>query len=155
MRELVEMGVDRFIVGTSLVKAAEEVRRSAEHYPGRMIAGIDARDGLVRISGWETGSQLSDTDAARLAAELGAVEIIYTNIDRDGTMEGPDIERSSLIARVSGLPLIVSGGVRGVEDFEAVYRRKSEGLKAVIAGKALYEGVFDLAEMIRTYSEEN
>ncbi len=152
IEELAEMGVDRLVVGTSLVKNPDAVGEWAQRYPGRIIAGIDARDGLVRISGWEADSELSDTEAAQLAARIGAVEIIYTNIERDGTMEGPDIERSVRIARSSGLPVIVSGGIRGREDFEAVARREDEGLLGAIAGKSLYEGKIELRGLIRGYS---
>ena len=152
VEELADMGIDRLIVGTSLVEDPDSVEEWARRYPGRIIAGIDARDGLVRISGWESGSELTDSDAAELAAGIGAVEIIYTNIERDGTMEGPDLERSVRIARSSGLPVIVSGGIRGKEDFEAVARREHEGLLGAIAGRALYEGKFELGELVRVFS---
>jgi phosphoribosylformimino-5-aminoimidazole carboxamide ribotide isomerase len=152
IEELAGMGIDRLIVGTSLVRDPDMVGEWAQSYPGRIIAGIDARDGLVRISGWESGSELNDTDAAQLAARIGAVEIIYTNIEKDGTMEGPDIERSVHIARSSGLPVIVSGGIRGTEDFQAVARWEHEGLLGAIAGKALYEGKIELGELVKAYT---
>ncbi|MFP4491029.1 MAG: 1-(5-phosphoribosyl)-5-[(5-phosphoribosylamino)methylideneamino]imidazole-4-carboxamide isomerase [Spirochaetaceae bacterium] len=152
VRELADMGIDRLIVGTSLVQDPESVRRWAREYPGKIVAGIDARGAMVRVSGWEMGSQLSDTDAALAAAEAEAVEIIYTNIDKDGTLEGPDIERSVLMARTSGLPVIVSGGVRGREDFSAAAEREAEGIVGIIAGKALYEGAFDLPSAIKEFS---
>jgi phosphoribosylformimino-5-aminoimidazole carboxamide ribotide isomerase len=150
--ELTQIGIDRLVVGTSLVTAPDEVRRWAQAAAGRIIAGIDARDGMIRISGWERETEMRDEEAAKRAAELGAAEIIYTNIARDGTMEGPDLDSCARIAQAAGLPVIVSGGVRGAEDFEAVSRRESEGLMGVIAGKALYEGTFDLAEALTHYS---
>ncbi len=159
--ELSEMGIDRLIVGTTLVKDPSAFRRWAKEHPGRITAGIDAAEGLVKISGWEAETALSDTEAAKSAAELGAVEIIYTNIDRDGTLSGPDIDRCALISAESGLPVIVSGGVRGPEDFAALHRRITEeqergspsGLIGIISGKALYEAAFDLREMIESYTQ--
>lgn len=154
IEELFALGIDLFVVGTVLIRDPETVRRWAERYPGRIIAGIDARDGLVRLSGWEEGSEMRDSEAARLAADSGAAEIIYTNIEKDGTLEGPDIERSIVIAAESGLPVIVSGGVRGEEDFAEAARHESEGLKGMIAGKALYEGRIELARLVQKYGEE-
>ncbi|MFO7850004.1 MAG: 1-(5-phosphoribosyl)-5-[(5-phosphoribosylamino)methylideneamino]imidazole-4-carboxamide isomerase [Spirochaetia bacterium] len=151
IHELAGMGIDRLIVGTTLVDDPESVRRWSEIYPERIIAGIDAKNGKVRISGWERQSQLSDTDAAIAAAKAQAAEIIYTNIDKDGTLEGPDIERSAIMARTSGLPVIVSGGVRGREDFAAAAERESEGIIGIIAGKALYDGAFDLSSAIKEF----
>jgi phosphoribosylformimino-5-aminoimidazole carboxamide ribotide isomerase len=152
IEELAGIGVDRLIVGTTLARDPDRVERWAEAHPGSIIAGIDAVDGLVRVSGWEAETGLSDLEAARTAARIGAVEIIYTNIDRDGTLEGPDIDRCALVARESGLPVIVSGGVRGPEDFDAVVEREGEGLFGIITGKALYEGAFDLREMLERYA---
>jgi len=149
--ELKEIGVDRLIVGTILVKQPEMVEQWAARYPDTFIAGIDAKDGEVQISGWEEGSALTDTEAARLARESGAVSIIYTNIQRDGTLEGPDIENTLMVAEAAGLPVIVSGGIRGPEDFEEIAQISSERIAGVITGKAIYEERVDLAEVIAAF----
>ena len=158
--ELGEMGIDRLIVGTTLVKDPAAFGRWAAARPGRITAGIDAAEGLVKISGWKSATALTDTEAAKSAAALGAAEIIYTNIDRDGTLSGPDIDRCALISAESDLPVIVSGGVKGPEDFAALHRRIAEEqrkgspsrLIGIITGKALYEGAFALREMIDSYA---
>ncbi len=151
VEELKEIGVDRLIVGTVLVKQPELVEQWASHYPDTFIAGIDAKDGEVRIAGWEEGSALTDTEAARLARESGAVSIIYTNIQRDGTLQGPDVENSLMVADASGLPVIISGGIRGSADFEEISHISADRVAGVITGKAIYENKINLSEVIAAY----
>jgi phosphoribosylformimino-5-aminoimidazole carboxamide ribotide isomerase len=151
VEELKKIGIDRLIVGTVLVKQPELVEQWAARYPDTFIAGIDAKDGEVRIAGWEEGSALTDTEAARLARESGAVSIIYTNIQRDGTLQGPDVENSLMVADASGLPVIISGGIRGPEDFEEMRHISIDRIAGVITGKAIYENKIKLAEVIAAY----
>ena len=149
--ELRRIGVDRLVAGTVLMRDPERVMRWARRFPGTIIAGIDAREGTVQISGWEESASRSDFEAAELAAECGAVSIVYTDIGRDGTMVGPNIERCRRIAEHAGLPVIVSGGVRGEEDFQTLAAADNALLPGIITGKALYEGRFDLAEVLARY----
>lgn len=153
--ELLEAGVDRLIVGTMLIRDPDTIAAWTDRYPGRIIAGIDAHEGEVRISGWEEGSAMSDTEAARLARETGAVSIIYTSIQRDGTMQGPDIENSIMVADSSGLPVIVSGGIRRAEDFSDIEQVAADRVAGVITGKALYEKAIDLPELAGKYNSSH
>ncbi len=114
-------------------------------------AGIDARDGRVRVSGWGEEGGLEDLELARRARELGLGGIVYTSIARDGTLGGPDIERTNRVAEACGLPVILSGGIGSAADVERVHRERAEGVVGVIVGKALYEGRVELAELIRRY----
>ena len=148
IRELLEIGVDRVIVGTMMVREPELVAEWAGRYP-RLIAGIDARDGVVRVSGWEDASSVSDEQAAEWAGAHGMLSIIYTDISRDGTMEGASLGRTVAIAERAGLPVILSGGVRGPEDVEAA--AEQPGIVGVITGRALYEGRIDLREVIERF----
>ncbi len=148
IRELLEIGVDRVIVGTMMVREPALVAKWAKQYP-RLIAGIDARDGIVRVSGWEDASSMSDEEAAAWAGAHGMLSIIYTDISRDGTMQGASLERTVKIAERAGLPVILSGGVRGPEDIEAASKRR--GIVGVITGRALYEGRIELREVIERY----
>ena len=151
VEELLELGVDRLIVGTVLAREPRKVEGWVKAYGRVFIAGIDALEGRVKVSGWEEGSGLSDTELARQAADLGIISIIYTNIDRDGTLEGPDLESTRRIARESGLPVILSGGISGPADLEAVCsgpEARKEGIRGIITGKALYEGRLDLADAV-------
>ena len=144
---LVSMGIDRVILGTVAVKEPEFLRLACERHPGRIIAGIDARDGKVAVKGWvETTGQ----DALGLAGKMkmaGAAGIIYTDIARDGMLSGPNIEATRKMAENAGLPVIASGGISGIEDIKRLL--EVGGLWGAITGKAIYSGRLDVAEAIR------
>jgi phosphoribosylformimino-5-aminoimidazole carboxamide ribotide isomerase len=155
LEELSAAGADRLVLGTVLVRAPAEVAawvgaRAAAEGP-QLWAGIDARDGRVRVSGWEEEGGLEDLELARRARELGLGGIIYTSIARDGMLEGPDIARTNRVAEAGGLPVILSGGIGCPEDVERVARERAEGVVGVIVGKALYEGRVDLEQLIRRF----
>jgi phosphoribosylformimino-5-aminoimidazole carboxamide ribotide isomerase len=154
VKELVDAGVRRLVVGTAFARDPSVLRRWTERFGRIFIAGIDAYGGKVRISGWEEDSGISDMELAAMAAGNGAVSIIYTNIERDGTLTGPDIERTRLLADASGLPLIVSGGIRGEDDFRTLFNDACKGIVGVIVGKALYEKRFDLKRVLALYQHE-
>ena len=155
LAELTEAGVDRLVLGTVLVREPQRVAAwvAARQTAGgpELWAGIDARDGRVRVAGWQEEGGLEDLELARRARELGLEGIVYTSIARDGTLSGPDIERTNRVAEACGLPVILSGGIGSVEDVERVERRRAVGVAGVIVGKALYEGRVDLAELLRRY----
>ncbi len=154
VEELLETGIDRLIMGTVFAKDPSTAGRWTGKYGSCFIAGIDALNGEARISGWEKGSSISAVDLAKKAADNGIISIIYTNIDKDGTLNGPDVKNSLLIAEASGLPVIVSGGISGEKDFSAVAELDSSMIPGVITGKALYENKFDLKDVVRKYNSE-
>lgn len=147
--ELHDAGVDWFIIGTALVKDPKSVAAWIARHPGRFIAGIDAFDGKVKIAGWEGDAGLDDATVAVQAKAMGFSAVIYTNISRDGTLAGPDLVRTKAVARAGGLPVIVSGGVSGGADIEAVYADNDPLILGIITGKALYEGRIDLENLCR------
>lgn len=151
VEELLQLGADRLVIGTVLASRPETVAGWIAKYGRIFIAGIDALDGMVKVAGWEQEAGMEDTALARRAAEIGACGIIYTNIARDGTLSGPDMERTGLVAKQSGLPVIVSGGVSSTADIAAAAREEPSGIAGVITGKALYEGRIELAETIREF----
>ena len=153
VQELADAGVDWFIVGTALVKNPLEVRTWIERFPGRFIAGIDARDGVVKIAGWEGDAGASDLAVAGQAREMGFSAIIYTNISRDGTLDGPDLARTKAVAQVAQLPVIVSGGVGSSADIEAVIADADPLIGGIITGKALYEGRIDLRALCQRFPQ--
>ncbi|MCG8454167.1 MAG: HisA/HisF-related TIM barrel protein [Spirochaetales bacterium] len=150
-RALRDVGVDLVVAGTALVKNTKDVARWTAELGPILSAGIDARDGEVRIAGWEAGSSIQAVDLAVKARELGAVEIIYTDISRDGTLSGPNIPETVAVAKASGLPVVLSGGIGGMNDLEELARTAPEGLSGVIFGKALYEGRVQLDEAITLF----
>lgn len=152
--ELIDSGVDRIIVGTLLARDPDLVARwcsaSGREADGQLfLAGIDARDGRVMVSGWGTGTGIADTDLAVRAREIGCAGIIYTNIARDGMLSGPDIERTSLIAERGQIPVVLSGGISSEEDIARAVEDVHPGVRGIIVGKALYAGKVRLSEAIR------
>lgn len=160
VKELSAIGIDRFILGTVFVKEPDMCMKWIEKYgygKQKFIAGIDALNGEVKISGWEKGSNLKDIDLAVKAKEAGFCSIIYTNIAKDGTLTGPDTERSCLMGEASSLPVIISGGISCDKDFKDITnssRCNSSGkIAGIITGKAFYEGKFDLETVIKNYQK--
>lgn len=153
VKELLEIGVDRLILGTVFAKNPEIAGQWTEKYGNHFVAGIDALNGDVKISGWEESSSLKDTTLAEQAAKNGIISIIYTNIDKDGTLEGPDIENSIRIAEVSKLPVIISGGISSDNDFKLISDLNHSGIAGVITGKAVFENRIDLQKVIEKYQK--
>ncbi len=149
--ELIDLGIDRLVVGTVFVRNYSRVEGWIKHYGPLFLVSIDALDGKVRISGWEQETDISDEEVARRAKEAGISGLIYTNIAKDGTLEGPDVESTARVAGAANLPIILSGGIGSIEDIEKVARHEGNNIKGIITGKALYEGRFDLAEVISKY----
>jgi len=154
VEELLKAGVDRLVLGTVLVRDPDSAAAWMRRYGKKFIAGIDAYDGEVRISGWREGAAMRDTELARQVAEMGAVSIIYTNIARDGMLSGPDIERTLSVGMAAGIPVILSGGVSGPGDVREAAERGKGIIRALIAGKAVYEGRLDLAELALEYPQD-
>lgn len=143
-----EKGVSRVILGTAAVRDPEFVRGAARAFPGRVAVGIDARAGRVAVEGWAEATDLEATDLARRFEDAGVAALVYTDIDRDGAMEGPNVPATAALAHAVSIPVIASGGVSSIEDLRAL---KSCGapLDGAISGRALYEGRIDLAEAVR------
>jgi phosphoribosylformimino-5-aminoimidazole carboxamide ribotide isomerase len=146
VRELLDAGIDRLVVGTMMIKNPDEVRIWIKKFGKKFIAGIDAYDGEVKIAGWENHAGLSDTEAAVKAEKMGFISIIYTNISRDGTLTGPDLERTNIMAGASSLPVILSGGISNYADVSRVCRDGDGKVNGIIIGKAYYEGKLNLKE---------
>lgn len=154
IEHLLEIGVDRLVIGTILAKEPKTVEDWVARFGQKFVGGIDALRGVVKISGWEQDSQLSDIDLARRCKELGLISLIYTNISRDGTLEGPDIERTQKIAQESGLPVILSGGISSAHDIQLLAEGDHPGIAGVITGKAIYKNRINIAEVIQKYQKD-
>ncbi|MBO6784759.1 MAG: 1-(5-phosphoribosyl)-5-[(5-phosphoribosylamino)methylideneamino]imidazole-4-carboxamide isomerase [Alphaproteobacteria bacterium] len=146
-------GVDRVILGTAAVKDPGLVIESCRSHPGRIAVGIDARAGMVAVEGWAETSDLAATELARRFEDAGVAAIIYTDIDRDGAMQGPNVEATVALARAVSIPVIASGGVSSLEDVEAFLPHEGSGIAGVISGRAIYDGRLDLSEAIRRLDE--
>ncbi len=142
----VRAGVSYVILGTKAVKEPSFVREACKAFPGRVIVGIDAKDGWVATDGWAEVSSVQAVDLARQFKADGISAIVYTDIARDGMMQGVNVEATAKLARDSGLPIIASGGVTNLDDIRGLLRVRGDGVIGTITGRAIYEGTLDLAE---------
>lgn len=142
----VRSGVSYVILGTKAVKEPSFVREACKAFPGRVIVGIDAKDGWVATDGWAEVSGIQAVDLARQFKADGISAIVYTDIARDGMMQGVNVEATAKLARDSGLPIIASGGVTNLDDVRRLLTVQGDGVIGTITGRAIYEGTLDLAE---------
>ncbi|KGJ06335.1 1-(5-phosphoribosyl)-5-[(5-phosphoribosylamino)methylideneamino] imidazole-4-carboxamide isomerase [Paracoccus halophilus] len=141
-----ERGLSRVILGTVAVEEPDLVREAAMAFPGKIAVGIDARKGRVATRGWAEETDVTAVDLARSFEDAGVAAIIYTDIDRDGAMQGPNIPATEALARAVNIPVIASGGVSSMDDLKALARTRV--ISGVISGRALYDGALDLAEAL-------
>ena len=153
-RQLVEMGVDRVVVGSALARDPELPARWASSVGDRIVAGIDAYDGMVKTEGWQQRGGMADTELAARMGSQPVCGIVYTNIARDGTLTGPDIPRTCAVAAAAGLPVILSGGIGDQRHVDEVAELAANGVVGVIIGKAWYEGRVDLAALLQRHPQE-
>ena len=138
-------GVQFCILGTKAVKEPEFVKEACDAFPGHIIVGIDAKDGMVATDGWADVSTVKAVDLAKQFAEAGVSEIVYTDISRDGMMQGVNLE-STVEMATAGIPIIASGGVTNMDDIRNLVAVADQGISGAIKGRAIYEGTLDVAE---------
>ena len=148
-----ERGVRRVILGTIAVRDPALVEQASRKHPGRVAVGIDARDGMIAVEGWTETSATTALDLAKRFRDSGLAVIIYTDISRDGAMQGPNIEATVELAKAISVPVIASGGVSSMADLEALKKAGQGLLQGVISGRALYDGRIDLAAAIGLLEE--
>ena len=147
-----DLGVRRVVLGTAAVENPGLVRHAVDQWgPERIVVGIDAKAGRAAVNGWTSGTSCSSLELASAMWEAGIRRIVYTEIDRDGTMNGLDTAATARLARESGLRVIASGGVASLDDLERASKFADDGLEGVVIGKSLYEGTIDLSEAVRKY----
>jgi phosphoribosylformimino-5-aminoimidazole carboxamide ribotide isomerase len=143
------LGATRVVLGTVAVREPQLVADAIARFgPESIVAGIDAREGRVAIHGWQEQSPVAALDLARHMRDVGVLRIVYTDISRDGTLTGVNVEATAELASASGLRVIASGGVAGLADIEALAARSADGIEGAIIGQALYAGAIDLSEAI-------
>jgi phosphoribosylformimino-5-aminoimidazole carboxamide ribotide isomerase len=142
-----DKGLARVILGTVAVENPDLVRHAAKAFPGKVAVGIDARNGRVATKGWAHETNVMATDLARSFEDAGVAAVIYTDIDRDGAMGGPNTDATATLARAVTIPVIASGGVSSMADLLAL--RDTGVIAGAISGRALYDGEIDLATAVR------
>lgn len=149
VQQLCDAGVARVVLGTVAAEAPLRVKQFVSRFGSRICVGIDARDGRVMTRGWETATPLMAVDLARSVAECNVERIIYTDIARDGTLVGPNIQQTLSVAAAANVRVTASGGVSSLDDIKRLRDAGDSRVDSVIVGKALYEGKFKLEEAIR------
>lgn len=142
------LGLSRVIIGTAAQRNPELVHEACAKFPGRIVVGIDAKDGMVAVQGWAEVTNITAVELARKFEDCGVAAIIYTDISRDGMMQGPNLEATRSLAEAVSIPIIASGGVSSLKDIENLMMIESSGVTGVITGKAVYTGAINLNEAI-------
>lgn len=135
-----EAGINRVILGTAAVKNPRLVLQACRSFPDQIVVGIDAKAGLVATDGWANVTDIPAADLALKFEDAGVSAIIYTDIGRDGAMEGPNIEETARLAERLSMPVILSGGISKLDDIKAVKEAQASGIEGIIIGRALYDG---------------
>lgn len=148
-----ERGVRRVILGTVALTEPELVREACKRHPGRIVVGIDARDGMVAVEGWARTSEVRALDLALRFEDAGVAAIVYTDIDRDGALGGVNVEATADLAFALTTPVIASGGVASLADLKSLKEVEKTGVEGVICGRALYDGRLDPAAALRLLAE--
>ncbi len=143
-----ELGVGRVILGTIAKENPALVAEACKRFPGKIVVGIDAKDGLVAVRGWADVTEKLATELAKEMEGFGVEAIIYTDIARDGMMQGPNIEATKALAEAISIPVIASGGVSSLRDIRQLLTIEESGVSGVITGKAIYTGALDLREAV-------
>jgi phosphoribosylformimino-5-aminoimidazole carboxamide ribotide isomerase len=146
---LFHQGVDRVVIGTAALTDPYFVREAALTFPGRIIVGVDARDGMVATHGWAEVSDVTVVDLARRFEDVGVAALLFTDVGRDGLLKGCNVEATVALARAVSIPVIASGGVADIRDIHALLPHVLDGIEGVITGRAIYDGRLDLAEALQ------
>jgi len=144
IKHYLEAGVSYVIIGTKAVREPEFVEEACRLYPGHIIVGIDAKDGWVATDGWANVTDVKATDLAKRFADAGVSSIVYTDIARDGMMQGVNVSQTVALAAAGGIPVIASGGITNLDDIHAL--KGQTGILGAITGRAIYEGTLNLKE---------
>jgi phosphoribosylformimino-5-aminoimidazole carboxamide ribotide isomerase len=147
VEHILSCGVHRVILGTIAVENPPLVKQMSRKFPQRIVLGIDARDGMVVTKGWQAVSSLPATQLVKKYEDSGVAAIIFTDTSRDGTLEGPNIESLSEISQATSIPVIASGGISSMGDFESIAKKLPQ-IEGVITGMAIYTGAIDLSQAI-------
>ncbi|MGH7770048.1 MAG: 1-(5-phosphoribosyl)-5-[(5-phosphoribosylamino)methylideneamino]imidazole-4-carboxamide isomerase [Candidatus Binatia bacterium] len=148
IEEALGLGAARFILGTAAYENPDFLRQACRKFPGKMIVGIDARNGRVAVKGWKETTSMDAVELAVRCEADGTSRIIYTDISRDGTRRGVNAEETRRLARAVKIPVIASGGVATLDDIRRLKEIETDGVEGVIVGQALYAGLFQLSEAI-------
>jgi len=144
----INLGIDQLIIGTGAYKNPDLVELACKRYPGRIILGIDSKDGYVSVEGWTEPTSILAIDLAKRFEDMEISSIVFTDIRRDGMKRGPNIDATKGFAAAINVPVIAAGGISSIKDIEGMVKLEEDGVKGVIIGRALYDGSIRLEEAI-------
>ena len=155
IEELLKIGVERVVLGTVAVRQPELVVEAVRRWGDQVVVGIDAKDGFVAVQGWAEATEITAVELGREMRKVGVSRVIYTDISRDGMMQGPNVESTARMARDTGLKIIASGGISSLDDLRKLKAIRPQGgfIEGAIMGKALYAKAFTLEEALKVAQE--
>ena len=147
IQEYADVGVDKIILGSAAIKDKNFLKKACKKFPKKIALGLDAKDGKLSVSGWKESSGISTLDFLNKVNDYGISRLIFTDINRDGTKEGPNFEETLRVAEISNCPVVISGGVSSIEDVKKAKTLKN--VEGIIVGKAIYDGDIKLEELAK------
>ena len=147
IKAYIDIGVDKVILGSAAIKDPNFLRQACESFEGKIILGLDAKKGKLSVSGWKEITNKTAEDYLKNVNSYGFSRVIYTDIDRDGTKTEPNIEETLNIAKISSVPVVVSGGISSIEDIKKIKTLNKFNIEGVIVGKAIYDGDISLSDL--------
>lgn len=148
-----DMGADRVVIGSAAIYDPDMVKKACRRFPGKIVVGIDAKNGKVAIEGWTKTTEMAAPDLGKQFEDAGVAAINFTDIERDGMQTGPNIEATRDLARALTIPVVASGGVSCLDDIRRLAALETDGVTGIITGRALYEGALDLRSAMELLRE--
>ena len=149
IKRLLDFNVDKVILGTAAVENIEFLKKACDKFPNKIALSLDTREGYIALSGWKKQTDILASDFIKKVDGLDISRIIYTDIDRDGTKSGPNIEGTIKFSSLTKIPIVVSGGISSIQDVINIKEKKSEKIEGIVVGKAIYDESIDLKELSR------
>jgi len=149
IQKYTDVGVEKIILGSAAIKDKNFLKEACKKFPNKIALGLDAKDGYLSVSGWKENSNHPTLDFLKEVNDFGVSRLIYTDINRDGTKQGPNFEETAKVADNSKCPVIISGGVSSIDDIKKVKKLNNKNIEGIIVGKAIYDGDIKLDELVK------
>jgi len=149
IKKYTDTGVEKVILGSAAIKDKNFLKEACEKFPNKIALGLDAKDGYLSVSGWKENSNQLTLDYLKAVNDYGASRLIYTDINRDGMKQSPNLEETSMVADISKCPVIISGGVSSIYDIKKAKELNNKNIEGIIVGKAIYDGDIKLEELVK------